>query len=136
MSVIHTFDLGQDSPPQIPLDQSFWRRVAAIQSAEDAAEEAGREAELDDIQSLKNELAVWRSKGGGDSQEVVRLLDQAELGHVKWGQVLSLQILSYQTGDWILFNPPKASLRSLQAWYSFVRWELNWTGPIRVAVAA
>ena len=129
MSAIDTID-------QIPIDTAFWRGVAALQTADDEAEEANDEAETADVQTLKNELAVWRCKGGGDGQEVVRLLDQAELGQVKWGQVLALQVLSYQTGRWVLFNPPTASLRSLQGWYSFVRWELNWTGPIRVAVAA
>lgn len=137
MSAIYTVDRSQDFQEHIPLDTAFWKGVAAIQSADDAAEEASQGAPVFvDLQSLKNELAVWRCKGGGDGQEVVRLLDQAELGRVKWGQVLSLQVLSYQTGRWMLFNPPKASLRSLQGWYSFVRWELNWTGPIRVSVAA
>lgn len=137
MSGIQTVDWSHDSPPQIPRDTAFWRGVAAIQAADDAAEEASQDAPVFvDIQTLKNELAVWLSKRGGDGQEVVRLLDQAELGRVKWGQVLALQVLSYQTRCWILFNPPKASLRSLQGWYSFVRWELNWTGPIRVSVAA
>lgn len=137
MSPIQTADQGQDCQPQIPLDTAFWQGIAAIQSAEDTFDEASQEAPvLSNIQSLKIELAVWRCKGDRDGHEVVRLLDQAELGRVKWGEVLSLQVLSYQTGCWILFNPPKASLRSLQSWYSFVRWELNWTGPIRVSVAA
>lgn len=132
MSVLQT----ADSAAEVPLDTAFWVKIANQQAADDAAEGADDEAETADIQTLKNELSVWTCKNGGDGQEVVRLLDQAELGRVKWGQVMTLQVLSYRTGRWILFNPPKASLRSLQSWYSFVRWELNWTGPIRVAVAA
>lgn len=132
MSVLQT----HDSAAEIPLDTAFWVKIANQQAADDAAEGANDEAETADVQTLKNELSVWTCKNGGDGQEVVRLLDQAELGRVKWGHVLALQVLSYQTGLWILFNPPKASLRSLQSWYSFIRWELSWTGPIRLVVAA
>ena len=155
MSTSQTADRVHESEAAIPMDAGFWSKVAAQQSEDDARETESiaevnkpyrlsppmtdqqrvEEPVFTTVQSVKDELAVWLSKGG-DGQEVVRLLDQAELGRVKWGQVMTLQLLNYQTGRWILFCPPKASLRSLQGWYSFIRWELNWTGPIRVAVAA
>lgn len=74
-----------DSAAVTPSDTAFWQWVAALQAADDEAEEANDEAETADVQTLKNELAVWQCKGGGDGQEVVRLARPGRAGPRQMG---------------------------------------------------
>ena len=128
MSIVQTADRVHESIAEVNKPYRLSPPMTDQQRVEEPA--------FTTVQSVKDELAAWLAKGGLYTLEVVRLLDQAELDHVKYGQVMMLQIRSYRTGRWILFSPPKASLRSMEGWYSFVREELNWTGSIRWLVGS
>lgn len=90
-----------------------------------------------DFQGMRNLLSVWRSKQDGDFEEAVRLLDQSEVLGQPFGKELTLQVLDYTDGKWVPgMAPGGRAMSGLSDWYSFIRHDLGWTGPIRLAVAA
>lgn len=90
-----------------------------------------------DIQGMRNLLNVWRSKQDGDFEDAVRLLDQSEVLGKPFGKELTLQVLDYTDGEWIpCVAPGGRTMSNLNDWYSFIRNDLEWTGPVRLAVAA
>lgn len=87
-------------------------------------------------QFVKRELKVLKSKKWDATGECIRLLDLAEMNSVKWGTAMILQVVEYTTGEWkTLGVDGKILIKSLGAWYSFVRTELEFDGAVRVAVA-
>lgn len=86
--------------------------------------------ELEDIKSL---LKLLRSKGWDDA---VRILDQFEFMHRKYGTSCTMQIISYETGKWLSCELNGKSCYTLNQLNKIIRDDLAWDGPIRLAVAA
>lgn len=81
----------------------------------------------------KNNLSVCLSKGWED---VVRLLDQSEVMGRDWGSACTLQVLDYVTGEWHLCAAGEKATYSMAHLYRFIRADLAWCGPVRLAIAA
>lgn len=85
------------------------------------------------IADLKSLLPLLKSKGWNDS---IRLLDQFELSGGTPGSACSMQVLSYDTGEWLLCELNGKDIYSLAHWNKIIRIDLGWDGAIRLAVAA
>lgn len=85
------------------------------------------------IDEIKQRLPVLKSKGWNDA---VRLLDQFELSGLQPGASCTMQIMSYETGDWLQCELNGRDSYSLAHWNKMIRGELGWDGAIRLAVAA
>ena len=66
----------------------------------------------------------------------VRLLDQFELMNDRPGAKCVMQVMSYETGKWLLCVIHGRNIYSLAHWYRLLRSELGWDRAVRVAVAA
>ena len=88
---------------------------------------------MNDIETIKSALSLCESKGWTD---VVRLLDQSEVLGTAWGSACTLQVLEYGTGAWLSCTLAGKTEYSLAHLYRFIRSDLAWDGPVRVAVAA
>ena len=114
-------------------------RVAGCESpeeVEDAAHESGIEFDEvthDNLAAIKSMMTLCEAKGWDD---VVRLLDQSEVMGTAWGEACTMQVLDYDTGEWLQCTPDGKAIYSLGYWYELIRSELAWDGPVRLAVAA
>lgn len=88
---------------------------------------------MNDLETIKAALSVCESKGWTD---VVRLLDQSEVLGTAWGAACTLQVLDYGTGEWIPCTVAGKTRYSMAHLYRFIRSELAWDGPVRLAVAS
>ncbi len=88
---------------------------------------------MNDLETIKAALSVCESKGWTD---VVRLLDQSEVLGTPWGSACTLQVLDYGTSDWLPCTVNGKTQYSMAHLYRFIRSELAYDGPVRVAVAA
>ena len=88
---------------------------------------------MNDLDTIKAALYLCESKGWTD---VIRLLDQSEVLDKAWGAACILQVLDYETGKWITCALVGKKTYSMAHLYLFIRSELKWDGPVRVAVAA
>lgn len=84
---------------------------------------------ITEVAGLKHQLDLLESKEWQDVG-VLRLIDFALLGRRGYGRQMKLQVMSYRTSEWILFDPKEGWIRSLPDWYKFVREELGWTHQI------
>lgn len=87
---------------------------------------------MNDLKDMKGALSLCRSK---DWAEAVRLLDQSEVLGTPWGAVFTLQVMDYTTGEWIPCTVGGKTENSMAHLYRFIRSELQWEGPVRLAVA-
>ena len=87
---------------------------------------------MNDLETIKAALYLCKSKGWTDA---VRLLDQSEVLGTAWGSACTLQVFDYSTSEWILCTVDEKTECSITRMYSFIRSELAYEGPIRVAVA-
>lgn len=85
------------------------------------------------VDELRPLLAVLKSKQWNDA---VRLLDQFELTGQAPGAACTMQVMSYDTGDWLLCEYKGKHTYSLVHWNKVIRNDFGWDGAIRVAVAA
>lgn len=85
------------------------------------------------LEDLKLRLPVLASKGWNDA---VRLLDLFELTGQHPGASCTMQVLSYDTGEWLQCELKGKDAYSLTQWNKVIRGELGWDGAIRVCVAA
>ena len=85
------------------------------------------------IKDLQLLLPVLKSKWWNDA---VRLLDQFELSGLPPGASCTMQVMSYDTGDWLQCELKGKDTYSLAHWNKVIRGELGWGGAIRLAVAA
>lgn len=85
---------------------------------------------IDDLKSL---LSILKAK---HQHESVRLLDQFELTGGAPGASCVMQVMSYETGEWLQCEVNGKNTYSLAHWNKVIRRQLEWDGPIRLAVAA
>lgn len=88
---------------------------------------------MNDLDTIKAALSLCQSKGWADP---VRLLDLSEVLGTDWGESCTLQVLDYQTGEWILCTADEKDMHSMAHLYRFIRSKLAWDGPVRLAVAS
>lgn len=86
-----------------------------------------------DIKDLKPLLSILKSKEWNDA---VRVLDQFELTGGAPGASCTLQVMSYETGEWLPCEVKGRGTYSLAHWNKVIRTELGWDGAIRLCVAA
>ncbi len=84
------------------------------------------------INDLKLRLPILKSKGWNDA---IRLLDQFEVMGGAPGSSCTMQVMSYDTGEWLQCELNGKSTFSLAHWNKVIRGELGWDGAIRLAVA-
>ena len=83
---------------------------------------------------MRGLLDTWRRQDKDGREEVVRLLDQAALTGMAFGHAMTMQVLSYVACEWVPCDAPNGRVTSsLDDWHKFIREDLAWTGPIRVA---
>lgn len=82
---------------------------------------------------LKALLPLLKSKHWNDA---VRLLDQFEVTGGAPGASCTMQVMNYDTGEWVTCEIKGRDTYSLAHWYKVIRGELNWDGAIRLAIAA
>jgi hypothetical protein len=88
---------------------------------------------MNDLDTIKAALSLCQSKGWTDA---VRLLDLSEVLGTAWGESCTLHVLDYQTGEWILCTADDRDVHSMEHLYRFIRSELAWAGPVRLALAS
>ena len=86
-----------------------------------------------DIEALKVLLPIFRAKGWKDA---IRLLDQFEVIGCAPGARCTLQVMSYDTGEWMLCKVNGKDTYSLAHWNRIIRGQLAWDGLVRLVVAA
>ena len=87
-----------------------------------------------DVNRMRGLLDTWRRQDKDGREEVVRLLDQAALTGMAFGHAMTMQVLSYVACEWVPCDAPNGRVTSsLDDWHKFIREDLAWTGPIRVA---
>jgi hypothetical protein len=88
---------------------------------------------LTEIEDIKSTLRLLRSKGWDDG---VRILDQYEFKNRKFGECCTLQVLDYETCEWLPCKLNGKDEYSLNKINKIIRHDLDWDGPIRLAAAA
>lgn len=88
---------------------------------------------MNDIETIKNAILVCNLKG---STDVVRVLDQSEFLGTPWGSACTLQVFIYETNQWTTCTVKGKTKYSVSHLYRFIRAELEYDGPVRLAVAS
>ena len=86
-----------------------------------------------DIAQARMALGLCLQKGWPD---VIRVLDQSELMGTAWGAACTLQVAEYGSDAWLSCRVGESGTYSLAHIYKFIRAELEFDGPVRVAMAA
>jgi len=88
---------------------------------------------MNNLEHIKAGIDVCTAKGWPDA---LRILDQSKVLGGVWGTACTLQVMDCETGEWIPCAVNGKNIYSIARLYCFIRSELEWDGPVRLAVAS